>query len=84
MSQTFIQNVFFQEGDRVILKNAIDDDWIYAFNPRSQRSGIVPKSYVDVKIPIAAATSMASLPKSPTITNKTDVWDEDSGVDSAQ
>uniref|UniRef100_A0A7E4ZRK4 SH3 domain-containing protein n=1 Tax=Panagrellus redivivus TaxID=6233 RepID=A0A7E4ZRK4_PANRE len=39
-------------NDTVLLKNEVDDQWIYAMNVRTGRSGIVPISYLSIKIPL--------------------------------
>lgn len=39
-------------GDTVVLKQEVDEQWIYGQNSRTGRFGIIPLSFLDVRIPL--------------------------------
>lgn len=41
-----------EPNDTVLLKREVDDQWIFATNTRTGESGIVPLSFLQVKIPL--------------------------------
>lgn len=67
-------------GDTILLKKEIDDQWIYGTNTRTGHSGILPISFLHVKIPLAptqTATKQNSmiipdLFTTPTLSNNAD------------
>ncbi|KAK6051540.1 SH3 domain protein [Cooperia oncophora] len=45
------------EGDIIILKRDVDDQWIYGMNNRTGKHGIIPISFLDIRVPLASASS---------------------------
>lgn len=48
-------------GDIVILKRDIDDQWIYGMNNRTGNYGIVPFSFLDIRVPLGIGPSYSSV-----------------------
>ncbi|CAD5216517.1 unnamed protein product [Bursaphelenchus okinawaensis] len=46
-----------EPNDTVILKSAVDDQWVQGLNTRTGESGIVPLNFLDIKIPLAPTNS---------------------------
>ncbi|VDM58092.1 unnamed protein product [Angiostrongylus costaricensis] len=40
-------------GDIIILKRDVDDQWIYGMNNRTRGYGIVPLSFLDIRVPLS-------------------------------
>ncbi|KAM3724499.1 Uncharacterized protein ACO02O_07623 [Dirofilaria immitis] len=48
--------------DMIILEKKVDDQWVYAFNKRTGRKGIIPLLYIDVKIPLPTVLPIPQMP----------------------
>uniref|UniRef100_A0A1I7SQW6 SH3 domain-containing protein n=1 Tax=Bursaphelenchus xylophilus TaxID=6326 RepID=A0A1I7SQW6_BURXY len=46
-----------EPNDTVILKNAVDDQWVQGLNTRTGESGIVPLNFLDIMVPLAPASN---------------------------
>ncbi|KAK5984503.1 SH3 domain protein, partial [Trichostrongylus colubriformis] len=44
-------------GDIVILKRDVDDQWIYGMNNRTGAHGIIPLSFLDIRVPLTSGNS---------------------------
>ncbi|KAE9417626.1 hypothetical protein Angca_002398, partial [Angiostrongylus cantonensis] len=44
-------------GDIIILKRDVDDQWIYGMNNRTRGYGIVPLSFLDIRVPLSFVSS---------------------------
>ncbi|WKY01490.1 hypothetical protein Q1695_015473 [Nippostrongylus brasiliensis] len=42
-------------GDTVILKREVDEQWIYGMNNRTGANGIIPLSFLDIRVPLTAS-----------------------------
>ncbi|CAJ0941169.1 unnamed protein product, partial [Mesorhabditis belari] len=60
-------------GDKVLLKREVDDQWIYGMNTRTGQHGIMPLSYLDVKVPLVPTQKGANV--------TTALYDYTTGVD---
>lgn len=49
-----------EPDDTVLLKREVDDQWIFALNTRTGESGIVPMSFLHVKIPLVPTAKASS------------------------
>ncbi|CAL2038181.1 unnamed protein product [Caenorhabditis brenneri] len=52
-------------GDTVLLSKKVDAEWFYGENQNSRTFGIVPSSYLDIKIPLKEAFSSVAAPSGP-------------------
>ncbi|PAV75166.1 hypothetical protein WR25_02011 isoform D [Diploscapter pachys] len=46
------------EGDTILLKKEVDADWIYGMNTTTGKHGIIPISFLTVKVPLAPTSSL--------------------------
>jgi hypothetical protein len=46
----------FEPKDTLLLEHEVDDQWVKAVNTRTGQSGIVPISFLDIKIPLAPSS----------------------------
>ncbi|VDN32771.1 unnamed protein product [Gongylonema pulchrum] len=44
-----------EPGDVIVFEKKVDDQWVYALNRSTNRKGIVPLVYIDVKIPLPSS-----------------------------
>jgi hypothetical protein len=52
----------FDSHDIILLKRAIDDDWVYAQNVRTYMFGIAPLAYMRVMVPLVQTPLAARIP----------------------
>ncbi|KIH58591.1 SH3 domain protein [Ancylostoma duodenale] len=46
-------------GDVVVLKRGVDEQWIYGMNSRTGANGIIPLSFLDIRVPLSSGFSPA-------------------------
>ncbi|KAL6725356.1 hypothetical protein Aduo_007415 [Ancylostoma duodenale] len=46
-------------GDVVVLKRTVDEQWIYGMNSRTGANGIIPLSFLDIRVPLSSGFSPA-------------------------
>ncbi|KJH48951.1 SH3 domain protein [Dictyocaulus viviparus] len=50
-----------EPGDIVILKRDVDEQWIYGKNNRTGRFGIIPLSFLDIRVPLNSGSSCSGV-----------------------
>lgn len=53
-----VDELSFESGDTLLLEREVDDQWVSAMNTRTGLSGIVPISFMDIKIPLAPSSAL--------------------------
>ncbi|KHJ82122.1 SH3 domain protein, partial [Oesophagostomum dentatum] len=48
-------------GDTVILKRTVDDQWIYGMNSRTGAHGIIPLSFLDIRVPLSSGSTSSQV-----------------------
>uniref|UniRef100_A0A914Z1V3 SH3 domain-containing protein n=1 Tax=Panagrolaimus superbus TaxID=310955 RepID=A0A914Z1V3_9BILA len=51
-----------EPNDIVLLKREVDDQWIFGTNTRTGQSGIVPFTFLSIKVPLVPTASSAPMP----------------------
>lgn len=51
-----------EPNDIVLLKREVDDQWIFGTNTRTGQSGIVPFTFLTIKVPLVPTASSAPMP----------------------
>jgi hypothetical protein len=53
-----VDELSFESGDTLLLEREVDDQWVSAVNGRTGLSGIVPISFLDIRIPLAPTSTV--------------------------